>query len=138
MIHMMGLPNLARFQEMTDLDSLSGLILAEREKRLNLTRELMLEKQKIRQLEDFIEEIFVNGEDLEDNNTNEKGEEDEIRIGAYPKYIRKLKIRNYKLKIKKYRQKVKISRKFKGRSIAAKKKPRFNGKFARKQIINDD
>ena len=75
MIHMMGLPNLARFQEMTDLDSLSGLILAEREKRLNLTRELMLEKQKIRQLEDFIEEIFVNGEDLEDNKTNEKGEE---------------------------------------------------------------
>lgn len=134
MIHITGLPNLARFQEMTDLDSLSSQVMVEREKRLNLTRELMLERQKNKQLEDFIEEIFVKGEDLEENYKMENAEENEVRVGVYPKYLRRLKIRNYKMKIKKYRQKVKISRKFKGRSIAAKKKPRFNGKFAKKEF----
>lgn len=131
---MMGLSGLVNHQELTDLDTLTSLILAEREKRLNLTRELVFEKQKNRQLEDFIEHLYGDKGKTEENYTCEKVEDTEVKIGVYPGYIRRLKIRNYKMKVKKYRDRVQISRDFKGRSVAAKMKPRFNGKFAKKHI----
>lgn len=132
----MGLPELVAPEERVDVQSLTQLILKERQKRLSLTQELVFEKQKITQLEDFINQMIV----WKDSNTqiNEifKSDDGSAQIGAYPFSVRQMKIINYKLKVKKYRSRVKISRDFKGRSIAAKKKPRFNGKFAKK--FNED
>lgn len=130
-MHTINLPDLVNYQELADLDTLTSLIMAEREKRLNLTRELMFEKQKNRQLEDFIEKIFVT-EEKEEKICFQRPEDEEVKVGTYPGYIRRLKIKSYKQKLKKYRSRVEISREFKGRSVAAKMKPRFNGKFAKK------
>ena len=132
-MHTINLPDLVNYQELADLDTLTSLIMAEREKRLNLTRELMFEKQKNRQLEDFIEKIFVT-EEKEEKICFQRPEDEEVKVGTYPGYIRRLKIKSYKQKLKKYRSRVVISRDFKGRSVAAKMKPRFNGKFAKKHI----
>ena len=114
-----------------EIQSLTSMILQEREKRLTLTKELVFEKQKVAQLEAFIDD-FLNSKNFTEFNQDITKKEKELPvIGSYPYSIRQKKIRNYKLKVKKHRNRVKISRAFKGRSIAAKQKPRFNGKFAK-------
>lgn len=133
-MHTMSVPELVNIKELADLDTLTALIMAEREKRLNLTRELMFEKQKNRQLEDFIEKFFEDDGKKDEKIAAQSLEDEEVKVGTYPGYIRRLKIKSYKQKLKKYKSRVTISRDFKGRSIAAKMKPRFNGKFAKKHI----
>ena len=131
----MGLPDMNICQELTDIEALTRLILFEREKRLSLTKELIFEKQKNKQLEEFIDNFWKDKgqtEKVEEEVIELSPESSEIKVGTYPEYVRKMKIRKYKQKVKKYRQKVHVSRDFKGRSIAAKLKPRFNGKFAKK------
>mmetsp|Transcript_31902 Transcript_31902/g.54952 ORF Transcript_31902/g.54952 Transcript_31902/m.54952 type:complete len:244 (-) Transcript_31902:1317-2048(-) len=56
-------------------------------------------------------------------------------VGAYPSHIRQQKIRTYKEKQRKYREKFNISRVFNGRSQAAKKKLRVNGKFVKAECV---
>lgn len=135
MIQVIGVPDMNIHEEMTDIESLTKQILLEREKRFSLTKELIFEKQKNRQLEDFIDSFWKDkgqNEKFEEQTIELSPESSEIKVGTYPEYVRKMKIRKYKLKIRKYRQKVQVSRDFKGRSVAAKLKPRFNGKFAKK------
>jgi hypothetical protein len=55
-----------------------------------------------------------------------------LKVGVYPAHIRQAKIRTYKEKQRKYRQKYDRSRVFNGRSRAAKKKLRVNGKFVKR------
>ena len=119
------------YKEFDEIQNLSQLILLEREKRLNLTRELMFERSKINQLEVFIDNLLDSKENKTDLCKKAENLDDTIIVGTYSMSIRKKKIRNYKIKVKKYRTRVKISRSFKGRSIAAKLKPRLNGKFAK-------
>jgi hypothetical protein len=125
-------PNCGDLLEKTaETDFLSGMILHEREKRLNMMKELLLERQKTKQLEEFIDQ-FMETEGFNINKYIElEAKSAEVKVGVYPQYIRKLKIKKYKMKQKKHRKLVKISRKFKGRSNAAKAKPRSNGRFAK-------
>ena len=127
----MGFPEAASLQEFFDMNTLTHLILIEHEKRLNLTKEIIFERQKNQQLEHFIDEISNRTAFSENLSQVATPIPESPQIGAYPYYIRKIKIKNYKRKIKKYRKNVKISRSFKGRSIAAKHKPRLNGKFVK-------
>lgn len=55
-------------------------------------------------------------------------------VGAYPAHIRQAKIRTYKEKQQKYRAKFAVSRVFNGRSQAALKKLRVNGKFVKAEV----
>ena len=134
-MQVIGVPDMQIREEITDIDSLTKQILMEREKRFSLTKELIFEKQKNKQLEEFIDSFWKDKgqtEKIEEQTFELSLESSEIKVGSYPEHVRKMKIRKYKLKIRKYRQKVQVSRDFKGRSIAAKLKPRFNGKFAKK------
>ena len=123
------------FQSLLTSDTrlLTQAILIEREKRLNLLKELIFEKQKVKQLENFIETTLREEPKkmIFEEKVIEKTE-DLPKIGAYSHSDRRKKILHYKQKVKKYREHVKISRSFKGRSIAAKQKARLNGKFAKK------
>ena len=132
----------------------------EREKNLELARDLAIEKHKTQQLECFFSSLTTFREskscklgssdklkipknessdtlasysDLTELNNIEKQdfEVEKPQIGVYSTEIRKMKIRAYKEKIRKYRQKVHVSRNFQGRSIIAKIKPRINGKFVK-------
>ena len=131
MIQLMNYSMEYEYKEFDEIQNLSQLILLEREKRLNLTRELMFERSKINQLEVFIDNLLDSKENKTDLCKKAENLDDTIIVGTYSMSIRKKKIRNYKIKVKKYRTRVKISRSFKGRSIAAKLKPRLNGKFAK-------
>jgi hypothetical protein len=55
-----------------------------------------------------------------------------LNVGVYPAHIRQAKIRTYKEKQRRYRQKYDRSRLFNGRSRAAMKKLRVNGKFVKR------
>jgi hypothetical protein len=135
MIQIMEAPELALRQDLPDIESLTQQILLERQKRLNLTKELIFEKQKNKQLEEFIDNFWKDpgkGAEIPEEPIELTPEMSEVKVGTYPEHIRKMKIKKYKQKVKKYRNKVHVSRDFKGRSIAAKLKPRFNGKFAKK------
>jgi hypothetical protein len=56
-------------------------------------------------------------------------------VGKYPAHIRQMKIRTYKEKQRRYKEKCRVSRVFTGRSQAAKKKLRVNGKFVKASAI---
>lgn len=124
--------------ESDDIQSLTQMIIAEREKRLGLIQELIFERRKIKQLEDFIDKIasqYKEPVDLEEISEEDLGIP---VIGAYSLSVRRKKILKYKQKVKKYRDHVNISRDFKGRSIAAKQKPRLNGKFSKKLCVSNN
>ncbi|OMJ83065.1 hypothetical protein SteCoe_16101 [Stentor coeruleus] len=130
----MGLPEAVRSEETVDVQSMTHLILKEREKRLNLTKEIIFQKQKNLQLEDFIEQLAKSIELSQKTAKIHEPSKVSQQIGAYSSQIRAIKIRKYKLKLKKRRSHVIISREYKGRSISSKLKPRSKGKFARKQL----
>lgn len=56
---------------------------------------------------------------------------EEQKVGLYTSEIRQQKILKYKEKLRRYRDKVKISREFRGRSLAAKRKARDKGRFVK-------
>ena len=129
MIHSRGPSSADRLINLPDSDCLSQMILQERHQRLSLMKELLLEKQKSQQLEDFINQFLETGAFGIEQFIENEAKSTEVKVGVYPDYLRKLKIKKYKQKQKRHRMKVKISRKFKGRSCAAKSKPRVNGRF---------
>lgn len=120
----------------------------EREKNINLARNLALEKHKTQQLECYFMSLSSsqNKRTLPTDSTGknlprlESSEtlassndlcEEKPQIGIYPNEVRRKKIQKYKEKIKQYRAKVHVSRTFSGRSVVAKIKPRVNGKFVK-------
>lgn len=120
----------------------------EREKNMNLARNLALEKHKTQQLECYFMSlsssqnkkissqvsIEKNLGKLESSETLASSNdlcEERPQIGIYSNEIRRKKIQKYKEKIKQYRAKVHVSRTFSGRSVVAKIKPRVNGKFVK-------
>ena len=113
---------------------LTQLILMEREKRFNMIKELMFEKQKVSQLESLIENTSRERSIKLDIFKDRIIEDDDLqKIGAYSNSVRRQKIISYKLKVKGYKEHARLSRSFKGRSIAAKKKLRSRGKFAKNE-----
>jgi hypothetical protein len=132
MIHSRGPASVENPENLSDHNSLSQMILQERQQRLSMMRELILEKQKSQQLEDFINQFLESGAFGIEQFIESEAKSTQVKVGIYPDYLRKLKIKKYKQKQKRYRMKVKISRKFKGRSRAAKLKTRINGRFAKK------
>lgn len=132
MIQVMGMPEVVAPEEVLDVQNVTQLIMREREKRLNLTKEIIFQKQKNFQLENFIEDLVNSLQLPQEKKVDEELVDDTVKVGAYSANTRMMKIKKYKLKLKKYRSRVTISREFKGRSLASKMKPRLNGKFAKK------
>ena len=56
---------------------------------------------------------------------------EEQKVGLYTSEVRQRKILKYKEKLRRYREKVMISREFRGRSLAAKRKARDKGRFVK-------
>ncbi|OMJ93981.1 hypothetical protein SteCoe_2888 [Stentor coeruleus] len=132
MIQLMGLPEVVRSEETVDVQGMTHLILREREKRLNLIKEIIFQKQKNHQLEEFVEQLAKSVKFSQEPAKIHEPSKVSQQIGAYSSHIRSIKIKKYKMKLKKRRSHVIISREFKGRSISSKLKPRLKGKFAKK------
>lgn len=130
----MGLPEVIRSEETVDVQSMTHLILKEREKRLNLTKEIIFQKQKNLQLEAFIEQLAKSMKFSQEIARIYEPSKVSQQIGAYSSQMRSFKIRKYKMKLKKRRSHVIISREYKGRSISSMLKPRSKGKFTKKQV----
>ena len=118
----------------------------ERDKSLNLAKQLEIERYKAQQLEEYLKTISTNSTNLSSfvsrsqENFMAKSEsmcsfasmpdlQPDCKIRACSPNTRRQKIEKYKNKIRNYRQKVTFSRSFTGRSKVAKEKPRVNGKF---------
>ncbi|CAG9313721.1 unnamed protein product [Blepharisma stoltei] len=118
---------------------LSNELLAEREKCLQLSKELESEKLKYHQLESCLSSISQEGTAKMPRteswnsiaSTTADFEDEKPLVGIYPPHIREQKILRYKMKLQRYRQKVKISRSFQGRSETARHKLRVKGKFVK-------
>jgi hypothetical protein len=126
--------------------SLKEEIQREREKSLNLAKQLEIERYKTQQLEEYLKNLSTSSSNLScfmsrsQENLLPRTESmcsfvsmtdltPDSKTRACSPNTRRQKIERYKNKIRNYRQRVTFSRSFTGRSKVAKEKPRVNGKF---------
>lgn len=132
----MGIPEVVAPEEVADVQIVSHLIMKEKEKRQKLTNEINFQKQKNLVLEKFIQQQIITLKMTQEIDEIKESEHDLVKIGAYSKRERAIKIKKYKLKLKKRRTFIHVSREYKGRSHATKAKIRVKGRFAKvTQII---
>ncbi|OMJ92482.1 hypothetical protein SteCoe_4716 [Stentor coeruleus] len=125
----MALPSVEFPKEGLDQGTFHYLILSEREKRFSLMKEVNFQRDKIDQLESLIDSLLKKQDKIVIFGKEFDKAPEKPQIGAYCHSLRKQKIRYYKLKQKKHRKKVMLSRKYSGRSRAAKSKIREKGRF---------
>ncbi|OMJ85619.1 hypothetical protein SteCoe_13033 [Stentor coeruleus] len=131
MLRLMGMPEIVAPEEVADVHIASILIMREREKRQKLINEMNFQRQKNLELEKFIQQLIITLKMTREIEEIEKSESDFVKIGAYSKRERAIKIKKYKLKLKKRRAFIRVSRNYKGRSLASKAKSRVRGRFAK-------
>lgn len=127
----MALPSVEFPREGLDQSTFHYVVLSEREKRFSLMKEVHFQREKIDQLESLIDSLLEKQEKIVVFGKEFEKEPEKPQIGAYCHSLRKQKIRYYKLKQKKHRKQVKLTRKYSGRSRAAKNKVRVKGRFVK-------